>query len=104
MKGFDPGAEAQKHRDTAADIWPIRESYLSLLTDIRAGDVDLKQLRQRRDELQNALTAIYKGAPQTSSEAYVDAQIALKKNEEYTFSDEELDVFLPQALKRKNRS
>ena len=25
MKGFDPGAVAQKHRDTAADLWGIRE-------------------------------------------------------------------------------
>jgi hypothetical protein len=100
MKGFDPGATAQKHRDAAADIWPIRESYLSLLTDIATGDIDVDAIRQRRDDLQNQLAAIYRGAPHTTSGAYGDAQVALKKNEEYTFSDAEIDKFLPKELRR----
>jgi hypothetical protein len=99
MKGFDPGATAQKHRDTASNIWPIRESYLSLLTDIVTGDSDLKELRKRRDELQNKLAAIYRSAPHTNGTAYAKAQKALKELEEYTFSDEEIDAFLPQKLK-----
>jgi hypothetical protein len=104
MKGFDPGAVAQKHRDTAADIWPIRESYLSLLTDIVGGEANLEQLRVRRDDLQNRLAAIYKGAPDTDSDAYDDAQRALKQNEEYTFSDSEIDKFLPTNLRKGSRS
>lgn len=103
MKGFDPGAVAQRHRDTAADIWPIRESYLSLLTDIVGGADDISFFRQRRDELQTALAAIYKGAPDTDGKAYNDAQIALKQNEEYTFSDAEIDVFLPTQLRKSTR-
>ena len=103
MKGFDPGAEAQKHRDAAADIWPIRESYLSLLTDIVSGDQELGKLRERRDALQNSLAAIYKGAPHTDGKAYGDAQVALKQNEEYTFSDDEIDAFLPKHLKKRDR-
>ena len=103
MKGFDPGATAQRHRDTAADIWPIRESYLSLLTDIVGGNSDINSLRERRDKLQAALAAIYKGAPHTDGRAYSDAQIALKQNEEYTFSDAEIDAFLPARLRKNNR-
>ena len=101
MKGFDPGGVAQKHRDTAADIWPVRESYLSLLTDLRSQDTDREALRKRRDELQDTLAAIYKGAPHTDSRAYGEAQKALKKNEEYTFSDTEINAFLPRALHRE---
>jgi hypothetical protein len=103
MKGFDPGAVAQRHRDTAADIWPIRESYLSLLTDIVGGEESLTSIRERRDALQASLAAIYKGAPHTDGKAYGDAQIALQKNEEYTFSDAEIDRFLPQSLRRGGR-
>ena len=55
MKGFDPGATAQKHRDTAADLWAIRESYLSLLTDLASGSISDQDARQRRDDLQSAL-------------------------------------------------
>lgn len=100
MKGFDPGAAAQKHRDTAADIWPIRESYLSLLTDIVGGDQEISALRKRREELQTLLASIYRGAPHTDRRAYDQAQTALKENEEYTFSDEEIDAFLPKHLKK----
>lgn len=102
MKGFDPGATAQKHRDAAADIWPIRESYLSLLTDIASGDIRPEVVRQIRDELQEKLAAIYRGAPHTTGDAYAQAQVALKENEEYTFSDMEIDQFLPKQLRRTN--
>src|SRR5688572_5321887 len=71
MKGFDPGGTAQKHRDAAANIWPIRESYLSLLTDLRMGTISLDDAGARRDELQGMLAAIYLGAPQTNSKAYL---------------------------------
>lgn len=103
MKGFDPGAVAQKHRDTAADIWPIRESYLSLLTDLRSGNEPAAAIRERRDELQASLAAIYRGAPHTDGRAYSDAQKALQQNEEYTFSDSEIDAFLPAALRKTQR-
>lgn len=100
MKGFDPGATAQKHRDTAADLWAIRESYLSLLTDLASGTVSEDAARQKRDELQDALAAIYKSAPGTSPKAYGKAQTALQALEDYTFNPGEVDKFLPPALKR----
>lgn len=100
MKGFDPGATAQKHRDTAADLWAIRESYLSLLTDIASGAVGDEAARQKRDDLQDALAAIYKSAPGTTPKAYGKAQEGLQKLEDYTFNPGEIDKFLPPSLKR----
>jgi hypothetical protein len=100
MKGFDPGAAAQKHRDTAADLWTIRESYLSLLTDIVSGAVTDDVARERRDNLQTALAAIYKSAPGTTPKAYGIAQRGLQKLEDHTFNPGEIDRFLPSALKR----
>jgi hypothetical protein len=102
MKGFDPGAAAQKHRDTAADLWAIRESYLSVLTDLASGAIQEPVARERRDNLQNALAAIYKSAPGTTPEAYGMAQEGLQKFEDYTFNPGEIDKFLPPALKRSN--
>jgi hypothetical protein len=103
MKGFDPGAAAQKHRDTAADLWAIRESYLSLLTDFSNGAISDDLARKRRDDLQNALAAIYKSAPGTTPKAYGKAQEGLQKLEDYTFKPGEIDKFLPSALKRPNQ-
>ncbi|MBI1687626.1 UNVERIFIED_CONTAM: SLATT domain-containing protein [Methylobacteriaceae bacterium AG10] len=100
MKGFDPGATAQKHRDTAADIWAIRESYLSLLTDLSSGAISDEVARERRDNLQNELAAIYKSAPGTTPKAYRLAQKGLQKLEDYTFNPGEIDKFLPPTLKR----
>ena len=100
MKGFDPGAAAQKHRNTAADLWAIRESYLSLLTDLSDGAITQDTARERRDTLQNALAAIYKSAPGTTPRAYGKAQEGLQKLEDYTFNPGEIDKFLPPLLKR----
>lgn len=98
MKGFDPGATAQKHRDAAANLWPVRESYLSLLTDLRTGAIDAPEAMRRRDDLQARLALLYKAAPQTNGKAYGDAQEALKHREDLTFSDAEIDAFLPASL------
>lgn len=102
MKGFDPGATAQKHRDTAADLWAIRESYLSLIADLTGGSVTDIDARQKRDELQDDLAAIYKSAPGTTPKAYGKAQEGLQQLEDYTFNPGEIDKFLPSALKGRS--
>lgn len=98
LKSFDPGGAAQKHRDTAAKLWNIRECYQSLLTDLWS--ISREAAIARRDELQAALSAIYSTAPRTNSKAYRDAQKRLKELEDMTFSDCEIDSFLPYSLKR----
>jgi len=100
VKDIDPGQAAQKHREAASDIWNIREAYLSLLADIRDPSIQLEELRKRRDELQTQLQKIYRIAPHTSSKAYGKAQDALKNKEDLTFTDSEIDAFLPGPLKR----
>ncbi len=42
-------------------------------------------------------------APRTNSNAYRKAQDALKYREDMTFSVEEIDAFLPEALKMAKR-
>nr|WP_246754448.1 SLATT domain-containing protein [Bradyrhizobium diazoefficiens] len=100
VKDIDPGEAAQKHREAASDIWNIREAYLSLLADIRDGAISLAALRQRRDDLQAQLHKIYRIAPHTDGKAYGRAQDALKNREDLTFSESEIDAFLPAPLKR----
>jgi hypothetical protein len=102
-KDYDLGEIAQKHRQAGSDLWIIREKYLSLLTDIRVGDVAFELIRTRRDALLDELHAVYVGAPSTNFEAYSRAQEALKKLEDMTFSDEEIDAFLPKELKRTSK-
>lgn len=100
-KDYDLGSIAQRHRQSAADIWVVREKYLSLLTNLRAGLQPLDKIIKGRDSLLLELHAAYKGAPSTDSKAYKQAQKALKELGDMTFSDDEIDHLLPKELKRK---
>ncbi len=102
LKGFDLGELAQKHSDTAADLWDVRENYLSLLTDIQANILSIDSLIDKRDNLQRKLSGLYKGSPRTISKAYRKASKALQINEELTFTDKEIDLFLPIELRKTN--
>lgn len=104
QKDLDPGALAQRHRETASDIWNVRESYLSLIADALNNAVPVDELRTKRDELQTSLHEIYRGAPFTDGKAYKKAQASLKDNEELMFSDKEIDAMLPTTLRRSEQS
>jgi hypothetical protein len=103
-KDYDLGELAQKHRRAGADLWLVREKYLSLLTDIRIGDKPREEIVAYRDKLLGELHATYTGAPSTDIKAYAAAQKALKDLGDMTFSDAEIDAFLPTELKRTPRS
>ncbi len=104
VKDVDPGQLAQRHREAASDIWNIREAYLSLLSDLHDPALLVAELRERRDNLQSELYKIYKSAPHTDAKAYGEAQNALKNLEDLTFTEAEIDAFLPTPLKRKQGS
>lgn len=99
-KDYDLGEIAQRHRQAAADLWLVREGYLSLLTDIRGQAAGLDVCRTRRDDLLAQLHSVYSGAPSTMCKAYRAAQTALQELDELTFDDGEIDKFLPQCLRK----
>ena len=103
-KNYDLGELAQKHKQAANDIWLIREKYLSLLTDLAMDDMSLNNIKIERDKLLKELHSVYAGSPSTTYKAYRKAQEALKKNEDMTFSEEEIDAFLPIELRRNKFS
>jgi DNA repair ATPase RecN len=92
---------AQQHRQAGSDLWLIREECESLLADITMGQQPLDELLKRRDDLIKRLYEVYRGAPSTMPKAYKKAQEALQKLEDMTFSDAEIDKFLPKELKSK---
>lgn len=100
-KTFKYGEETQKHRDTAARVWNLRESYQSLIVDLLSEALTLDAGRSERDRLQQAALEIYGDAPRTTFKAYTKAQDALKNREDLTFSEQELDLLLPAALRTR---
>ena len=100
MKDYNLGECAQKHKQAANDIWLIREKYQSLITDLAIGEKSLEVIQKERDALMEDLHVVYSNAPTTNPQAYREAQKALQQNEDMTFSDEEIDAFLPAELRR----
>ena len=101
-KNYDLGELAQKHRQAANDLWLVRENYLSLLVDIAMKEKPLEALQKHRDQLVKQLHTVYSGPPSTTFQAYRKAQEALQKLEDMTFTDAEIDAFLPKELKRSH--
>ena len=62
------------------------------------GETPIQKLIEERTKLFEETAAIYATAPCTNSKAYVAARKALKKDEELTFSQSEIDNFLPKQL------
>ncbi|MFJ1768365.1 SLATT domain-containing protein [Amycolatopsis sp. NPDC088138] len=98
-KSFKFSEESEAHRRVASRLWDVRESYMSLITDLMSGATVPADARARRDELQEATRAAYADAPRTTSKAYGRAQDGLKINEELTFTSHEIDLFLPETLR-----
>lgn len=101
LKEYSLGETIQKHESAALELWEIREKYFSLLVDMKVGLLLADEIILRRDILEQELSKTYKGAPRTLSKAYKKAQQALQLREELTFSDSEIDSFLPAKLRMR---
>ena len=103
-KDYNLAELAQKHRHAANNIWLIREKYQSLITDLTIREKPLETIQHERDTLMEDLHLVYSSAPSTTYKAYKKAQQALKYSEDMTFSDAEIDAFLPTGLRRSERN
>lgn len=100
-KDFELIETAQAHQKAADALWRIREEYVSLLTDFDL--LEASEIIKRRDDLQNRTAEIYDESPKTDAKSYEAAQQALKTDEEQTFSEREIDVMLPNSIRREKR-
>lgn len=101
---FDFEASAATHRTCGAHLWQLREQYRALLADLQDGSITLDLARDRRDALMQRLHDLYENAPPFDRSAYEAARAALPAQHEGTLSDEEVDRFLPESLKKSGQS
>ncbi|MDQ2833777.1 MAG: SLATT domain-containing protein [Acidobacteriota bacterium] len=99
---FDPAGKEGQHRAAAKELFWIREQFLLMIAHCSASNANVSDLQRSMDMLTLQITAAYKFTPSTSPKAYKLADERLKRGE-FTFSDEEIDAFLPLAL-RKNQT
>jgi len=87
------------HQKTAWKLWIMRERYINLISDVSENRISDQEAQKIRDDLQTETHKIYEDAPQTTACAYAKAQKALKKSEDFTFTADEINRFLPKSLK-----
>ncbi|MDP2709388.1 MAG: SLATT domain-containing protein [bacterium] len=97
------------HKNSALKYMGLRDAYRSLITDVMNEIIQTNEIVGRRDLLQREYQIISDLAPQTSNKEYSEAQKRLNKRgavsgEEFTWSDEEIDWFLPESLRLKKLS
>lgn len=101
IKNFDLSGIAREHKKASDLLWKIREEYVSLLIDFEMLEAD--EIIKKRDELQERTWEVYSNSPRTNAKSYKAAQKALKSEEEQTFSEDEIDIMLPNSIRRCNR-
>lgn len=99
-KSFDPLAKFKMNKDAANKLIGIRNDLISLIADCHIQVKTAEEVKSEFDELQKQLNQMYLELPSTSNMAVKRASIALKNNE-YSFSDDEIDCFLVSSLKGK---
>lgn len=101
VKEMNLQEKSVKHKNTADELWILRESYVSLLTDFSA--LSEREIRERRDDLSEKVSDVYKKALPTNAWSYSESQKALKNNEEQFFTSEELDNLVPEHLRIRKK-
>lgn len=95
------------HKNSALKYMGLRDAYRALIADIMNDSISAAEIVARRDLLQREYQIISDLAPQTSGKEYTEAQTRLNKRgavsgEEFTWSDTEIDWFLPENLRLKH--
>ena len=99
FKSFDLQKLIISHKNTANKLISIRDQYKILLAQTRLQSDSVENLLQKHSDLVNQTIAIYQDAPSTTDKAVSRAEEALKTQKDNTFSDDEIDLFLPNSLR-----
>lgn len=94
------------NKNSALKYMQLRDKYILLIADLANEKITNDELISRRNLLQSEYQIISDLAPQTGPEEYKEAQYRLNKKgvvsgEQFTWSDEEIDRFLPENLRLK---
>ena len=92
-----------QHRNVAEEYKILRDQFMSLIEEVMSSANSESELREKFQQLQNTYSYIGKSSPTTTGEDYSMAQKSLglgnKNDEEFTWSDEEINKFLPTDLR-----
>lgn len=99
---FNVEQQAIAHKNSALKYMSLRDKYRTLVADIMSEELGDQSIKNKRDSLQDEYQSISDLSPQTDSIDYEEAQERLglvAKDEQFTWSDKEIDRFLPEDLR-----
>ena len=99
IKCFDLKAMEKQHKDAAEHFLVVRNELLHLIGEIHMQEKSVNELDEKFHGIEETLNALYLSAPSTTDDAVVAASIALGTNKDYTYTNDEIDRFLPPTLK-----
>lgn len=101
FKSFDIKNMEKQCKDTANRLAVVRNDLLHIIAEIHMKSRSVDEINHDYIQIINTLNKIYVEAPATTQKAVERASEALKTNNEYTYTEEEIDNFLPPALRGK---
>lgn len=99
FKSFDLKELQKEHKSCANKFIVERNNLLQIICELHLMEKGPSDIKEEYINTMKRLNVLYVEAPSTSDKALKLASKALKEKEEYTFSDEEIDRFLPEALR-----
>ena len=98
FKSFNLQTLGKQNKEAANQFLVIRNELLQIISDIHIQKESVHDIEGRYNEIIRRLNELYVAAPSTTDKAVERATQALNEKQEYTFSEEEIDRFLPASL------
>lgn len=100
FKAFNLSDLRKRHKASANQLLKIRDKLEMVLLEIRIKSKQPEEILQHYKELSEELHKCYDEAPPTTDKAVDLARKALNVTKDNSFSDDEIDSFLPETLRR----
>ena len=100
LKFFDLQRLATSHKSTANKLIFIRDRFRFLITEIKIQDESVQNLKDKFEQLIKDTNNIYQDAPNTTDAAVKEAKKALQIKHDNSFTDDEIDSYLPALLRK----
>lgn len=102
FKSYDLKSLQKQHKKSALEWLELRENIMTVLCDISLNKYDEDELIKKRDEFLKKKIEIAQETLDPEEKAVNQASKDLKNRQDNTYTDEEIDSYLPQ-LARKNK-
>lgn len=99
FKSIDLNGLSKENKDAANKFLVVRNEMLQVIADIHLQEDDVPSIEGRFSNILSKYNELCVEAPTTTDKAVAKASEALKVKKDYTFSDDEIDCFLPYSLK-----